>query len=164
MFIDLRKTPEGLSSAKVVLSFSEEYLKTGEVSAEIPATVSVRRDGGRFFVTVEYVCKVAQECARCCSAFTYSVEGSVLFVVQSSSYGDYDDDDIDVYTYKSEDDRIDFSQSVYDDCMVRLPIKPLCDTICTGYEYSLAKEQVAQSEISDAGSSWSAALNKLKNR
>ncbi len=163
MFIDLRKTPEGLSSAEVLLSLSESFQSTGEVTAEFPATVSIRRDAGYFYVTVDYSCQVSMECARCCESFAQAVEGSVSFVIQSSKLEDMSDGDEDVYTYESEEDKIDFSQTVYDDCMVRVPVKPLCDIECRGFEYVQSHEVPEEPEMPKVDSRWSA-LTQLKNR
>ncbi len=162
MFIDLRKTPEGLSSAKTVLSFSSEYLEMGEVGAEFPAEVSIRRDGGSFYVTISYVCMVTQECARCCESFAVNVEGIVSFILAPFGFEDIGDDDLDVYLYESETDQIDFSQTVYDDCVLRLSAKPLCNQECLGFQYEdPLPEEVQVSETMDTR--WSA-LTTIKNR
>ncbi len=163
MFIDIRKTVEGHSSKDVVYSFPVELRDAGHVKPEFPATVTVSRYGGYIFVKVKYTCEITLECARCLSEFTKKVGGTVEFTLQSDESEDMGSDDVDTYTYETEDDMIDFSQTVYDDMMVRLPSKPLCSITCPGFENPAAvpeeDEEVEQKEEIDPR--W-AALSKLK--
>lgn len=162
MFIDIRKTAEGHSSAEVMLSFPQELQEAGRVVSEFPATVSVSRYNGYLFVTVDYEGEVTLECARCLKEFTTVSKGSVEFTLQSSDAEDMGSDEVDTYTYETEDDVIDFSQTVYDDMMVRLPSKPLCDEACPGFENPLVDEdEVEEEPETEIDSRW-AALSKLK--
>ena len=90
-----------------------------------------------------------------------NVEGVVSFVVAPVGFDDVDDD-LDLYTYESEADQLDFSQTVYDDCVLRLSAKPLCNEKCPGFEYeeSLPGE-IRVTEKMDTR--WSA-LTTIKNR
>ena len=54
MFIDIRKTAEGHSSAEVMLSFPEELQDAGKVVGEFPATIAVSRYDKYIFVKVAY--------------------------------------------------------------------------------------------------------------
>ncbi len=134
MFIDIRKTAEGHSSAEVTLSFPQELQEAGRVVSEFPATVTVSRYGGYLFVKVGYEGEVTLECARCLKEFTRVSRGTVEFTLQSTETEDMGSDEIDTYTYETEDDVIDFSQTVYDDMMVGLPSKPLFSIRCSGFE------------------------------
>jgi len=162
MFIDLRKTPEGSSSAKVMLSFSNDLRELGQLAAEFPATVSTQRYGSMIRATVEYECSSRQECARCCSEFELHTAGTVSFILRSSQEEE-EDGELDEYVYESEDDKIDFSQTVYDDFMVQVPVQPLCYSECKGFESEKPSLEIEHPANPAVDARWSA-LTKLKNK
>ncbi len=163
MFIDIRKTAEGHSSADAVLSFPEELQDAGQVVGEFPATVTVSRYNDYLFVKIAYVGKVAANCGRCLTDFTVEVAGEAEFTIQSKDAEDMGSDEIDTYIYETEDDQIDFSQSVYDDMMTRVPAQPVCDSTCAGFTNptEAPEEEEVEEQETAVDPRW-AALGKLK--
>lgn len=165
MFIDIRKTPEGHSSADAQLSFPEALREAGRVVEEFPASISVSRYDGYVFVKVEYEGEVTRECDRCLKEYTVKVPGSVEFTLQSAEVDeDVASEEVDTYVFETEDDQIDFSQTVYDDMMIRLPSKSLCDENCPGFEKTAesVEDELQSDEQEPAIDPRWAALGKLK--
>ena len=160
MFIDIRKCPEGHSQFDTELTFSEEFQEAGNiVTKEFPASISIDRYGDYLFVEVSYSIEVNRECARCLKAIVKSSWGSVKFTLQSDKSEDMSSDDVDTYTYQTEDEEIDFTQSLYDHAMTRLHSKPLCSLSCEGFVKYLPQEEVEEPQELDPR--W-AALKNLK--
>ncbi len=163
MFIDIRKTAEGHSSAEVMLSFPEDLQYAGKVVGEFPATVTVSRYDKYIFVKVVYKGQVECECGRCLISFIRDVSGKVEFTIQSAEVEDMGSDDVDTYVFETEDDKLDFSQTVYDDMMTRVPVQPVCSTSCPGFVNTAEAPQEDEAEIEETpiDPRW-AALGQLK--
>ena len=163
MFIDIRKTAEGHSSADVVLSFPDELQDAGKVVGDFPATVTVSRYDKYIFVKITYSGKVECECGRCLTTFIQDVSGEVEFTIQSAEVEDMGSDDIDTYVFETEDDKLDFSQTVYDDMMTRVPVQPVCAESCKGFSNptEAPEEEKVEEQESPIDPRW-AALGKLK--
>jgi uncharacterized metal-binding protein YceD (DUF177 family) len=99
--------------------------------------------------------------------FKQKINGSVRFFIVPESESGFDDDDFDCYYYKSENDKIDFEQTIFDDIFTQIPMKPLCRKDCKGIILE-EKEDKFISETEEKNGQWSAALKnletKIKNR
>ncbi len=164
MIIEVKKIPEGKSSYKENLSLSKDLSEAGGVEKSIPAELFLSRCGAEIRVVVEYQAEVTQECGRCLNNFSSSVKGKVSFLVQPHDSEELEDDDFDVYCYLSENDLIEYSQTLYDNIMLELPSTPLCDIGCEGIKVSsdIATVIVEEEDEQESDPRW-AALKKLRN-
>jgi uncharacterized protein len=160
MYIDLKKTIEGTSSYKTILKLSAELAETGGVSVDVPTEIMIRRLGSQIFVELLYDATVVRDCGRCLESFTEKVEGVVEFILLAEGEEDMETDSVDCYFYETEEDEIDFSQTLYDDIMIQVPIRALCRYDCPGFSVEDSKD-VEEKEVTDTDPRW-AALSKLK--
>ncbi len=165
MFIEIRKTPQGKSEFEQTLLLPEELAQSGGVRVEVPSLIEIRRLDETLFVNLSYQGVVERVCDRCLDSFTISVMGSVDFVLQSKeSEEDYSEGESDCYVYESEEDEIDFSQTLYDSMMLRLKYKSLCSNECVGLVENLpVEEEEKVEEETPLDPRW-AALGKLKKK
>ncbi len=162
MHINIKKIAEGTSSYKTTLVLPVELSENGGVVCDVPAEVVVRRLAAQLFVEVNYTATINRECGRCLESFVEKVEACVEFILLPEGDEDMETDHVDCYFYESEEDVVDFSQTLYDDIMVQVPISALCSKDCPGFSVEESVEPEVE-EVTDVDPRW-AALDKLRNR
>lgn len=164
MFIDIKKVPEGSSSESVQLTLPEELAALGSLNTSVSATQTLRRFGSLIVAELSYHASYAGSCDRCLKEITGDVEGDVSFTLGSKCDEEMASENVDFYLYGDEDEKIDYSQSLYDDIMTRLPQKVLCSDNCTGFKQPTeSTSETDASEAKEIDPRW-AALGKLKKK
>ena len=164
MFIEIKKIPEGSSTQEGVVTLSDTLAQLSSISPEVPVSLQLRRMGSLIVVDFSYTASLEAECARCLTPFTRTVRGRASFTVGAPQDEEMSSDEVDFYYYGDEDEAIDFSQSLYDDIMTRVPQKLLCDSNCPGFKMPSDNkdEQKTEEPPKSIDPRWQA-LKKLKN-
>lgn len=162
MFIDISKIPQGTTVEQRVLLMPEELAEAGAVSPEVDAKISIRRLEESLYVTVDFTGTVTRNCDRCLKDFTEPVSATVDFVLQHAEESEEYGGELDCYQYRDEQDKIDFSQSVYDAMLLKLGYKAICSADCKGLSGPSEIVEVAPPvEETSVDPRW-AALAKMK--
>ena len=127
MVIEIGKTPEGERVLEMQASFSDTVL----AGNRFPLILKTKRERSKISCRAKYKTQIICECSRCLKEFQYEIENEICFFVDHESQNcDYDE--FDFYVYNGGNDKIDFSQTIYDDIMTQIPMKPLCRNDCEG--------------------------------
>lgn len=162
MHIDLRKTAEGTTSYSEVLLLPEELSEAGSINSAVDSDITVRRLGPQFFVEIVYEAVVARECGRCLKSFTEKIIGRFEFILLPHGEEDMATDSVDCFFYSSEEDIIDFSQTLYDEIMIEVPIIAVCKQDCKGFSTKLTKEVTVEEPL-EIDPRWAALKNLKEN-
>ncbi len=140
----------------------DELAQAGGVGPTIATEITVRQLDSSLFMTIAYSGNVHRACDRCLKEYGVTVEGSVDCIFQHCSDEEDYSTKCDCYRYEELQDEIDIAQTIYDDLMLRLPQKSLCDEACEGLDAPVEEEEIpAEQEAVDPR--W-AALKKLKEK
>lgn len=153
MLIEVKKIPNG------VRFFESEVIIDGK---NVPIKLKTERDYANISCFAEYKTEIDCECSRCLEGFKQKIAGNVrFFIIPESEL--FNEEDFDCYFYRSENDKIDFEQTIFDDIWTQVPMKPLCKEECTGIIWGNSKKE-AQSltETKEENGQWEFALEKLK--
>lgn len=139
---------------------TEEQIRDGGFHGDIACHADVEKFQFQVFLHVAYSCELHQECSRCLNIFECPVQGTCDIIVQDkNAHRDLGNDDVDYY-FGDRDETIDMRQSLYDEVMINLPIKPLCREECSGIEGYKTETKDEQEKPVDPR--WEA-LRKLKD-
>ena len=122
MMIEIKKIPSG------VAVFEPEVEIDGR---KIPLKLTTERDFEKISCFAEYCAEIECECARCLKEFRLKINGEVRFFVVFGN-AEFNDDDFDCYLSRGGNDKIDFTQTIFDDIFTRIPMKVLCKEDCAG--------------------------------
>ncbi len=163
MLINIRELPKGHTVVEQDVSMTEEQVGDVGFCGNVFCHAEIDRVQFQIYAHVSYTCKVNQECSRCLTAFEYPMKGTFDIILQDrSALGKIEDDDADSFDYyfSERDAEIDIRQSLYEEVMVNLPIKPLCKTDCQGVtDYKEKDSDKGSEEVIDPR--WEA-LKKIK--
>ncbi len=160
MLIHIKEISEGHSVIDQKVTMTEEQIREGGFLGAIDCHAEIEKFQFQIFLHVEYTCIVHQECSRCLNTFKCPVRGNFDIIVQDKNAPqDLGNDEVDYY-FSDRDTSIDVRQSLYDEIMVSLSIKPLCKEECSGVEGYTGDTVDEQEESVDPR--WEA-LKKLKN-
>lgn len=148
------------------ITMTEQQIQDGGFSGEVACSAEINRLKYRVYLKVSYSCTVKRECSRCLNSFKYPVKGVISIVLQDKkvSRGTDDEEDAFDYNFSESDTVIDIRQSLYEDVMVNLPIKPLCKEDCPGikeYNKNDTSDQGIKEDTIDPR--WEA-LKKIKKK
>jgi uncharacterized protein len=166
MIIDIRTIPNGHSVQKQDVVLTDEQIETGRIKGPVSCHAQIDRLKTRIFLHITLAGVVEQECSRCLESFGCPVEATCDVVIQAGGpRHDSAEDmgDAECYTYRDVDVIVDIRQSVYEEIMVTVPIKPLCRESCLGLLEFLKTTNAASLEASPSSEMdprWSA-LKKL---
>lgn len=135
MLINIREIPKGHTVVEQDVSMTEEQVRDVGFIGNVFCRAEIDRIQFQIYAHVFYTCKVNQECSRCLKAFEYSLRGNFDIILQDrNALGKSESDDTDSFDYYFSDREtvIDIRQSLYEEVMVNLPIKPLCKADCQG--------------------------------
>jgi len=159
MLIHIKEIPEGHSVIKQNVTMTEEQIQDGGFNGDVICHAEIERLQFQIFLRIRYACRVNQECSRCLTAFEYPLKGECFVILQDDKAPEsLGSDEID-YRFSDRDATVDIRQSLYEEVMISVPVKPLCKHDCAGVsEYVLDKSQEQEDTIDPR---WEA-LKKLK--
>jgi uncharacterized protein len=137
MVIEIGKIPEGERIWDEVLSLDGDLTSFFALNKSIVITLETQRRRSKISCLVKYKTDVACVCSRCLQEFQYEIESTIRFFVVHESETCEDDEDFDFYHYKSGNEKIDFTQTVYNDIVTQIPMKPLCRDNCVGIDLEI---------------------------
>ena len=135
MLINIRELQNGHTVVEQEVSMTEEQVSDIGFCGTVICKAKIDRVQFQIYVHISYSCKVNQECARCLVAFEYPMEGTFDIVLRDKSIlrkSESDEEDSFDYSFSERDNVIDMRQSLYEEVMLNLPVKPLCKTTCRG--------------------------------
>lgn len=122
MLIEIRKIPNG------VAVFESETEIDGK---KIPLKLTTERDFAKISCLAEYEAEIECECARCLEEFKLNLSGKVQFFIVLGD-AELSENDFDCYVSRGGNDKIDCTQTIFDDIFTRIPMKALCKEDCAG--------------------------------
>jgi len=153
MLIEIKKIPNGERVFESDVEINERI---------IPIKLKTKRDFANISCSVEYGTEIECECSRCLEKFWQKIVGCARFFIAPEGKSEFDDEDFDCYFYKSENDKIDFEQTIFDDIFTQVPMKPLCKEECKGIVLEEKKKKTLKVSEENEDGQWKAALKKLK--
>lgn len=163
MLITIKDIPKGHTVIEQNVTMTEEQIKDCGFTDEVVCHAEIDRIQFQIYIHMSYTCHVKQECSRCLKELESLVKGDFTIVLQDkNTLGKIEDDDADAFDYyfSERDTEIDIRQSLYEDVMVNVPIKPLCKPDCQGV--SAYKEKSSDSKTEgEIDPRWEA-LKKIK--
>lgn len=136
MLINLRTISEEHSSQSSVVHTSEKIGFWPSGLSDITCTAEIDLLGTQVIVELSYQCSIQLECARCLSVFSQPIADQVHLLLDLSSKRQGADDDSADYFYNADDEAVDVSQSLYDEILLNLPMKPICREDCMNLDLS----------------------------
>lgn len=134
MLINIQEIPEGRSVIDQQVTMTESQITDGHFIGKVVCHAKVDKAHFQVRLQVQYKCVVKQECSRCLKEYDSPIKGSFELLVGreiGKNISNNEDDYFD-YTFNDFDKIIDIRQSIYEEVMVNLPIKPLCYDNCPG--------------------------------
>ncbi len=132
MLINIKEIPEGHSVIDQNVTMTEEQIKDGGFVGEVVCHADIERLQFQIFLRVSYTCEVNLECSRCLNTLKYPVSGMCDIILQEEGAPDsLGTDEVD-YNFSDRGVSLDVRQSLYEELMINLPIKPLCKNDCPG--------------------------------
>jgi uncharacterized protein len=139
MVIEIGKIPEGKRVWNFEASFNKDFRCEFLCGKTFPIMLETERERSKISCFAKYKTEIICQCSRCLEEFQYKIGGKVRFFIAHKSEN-YAEDEFDFYFYNSENEKIDFAQTIYDDIITQIPMKPLCKIDCKGIELSRAVE------------------------
>ncbi len=163
MLINIKDIPKGHTVIEQDVSMTEEQIEDTGFVGNVFCHAEIDSIQFQIYIHVSYTCKVKQECSRCLKEIEFPVKGEFDIVLQDRNSPDKiegDDADSFDYYFSERDAEIDIRQSLYEEVVVNLPIKPLCKTDCRGVtDYKKKDSDNGAEEVIDPR--WEA-LKKIK--
>ncbi|MGM0443502.1 MAG: YceD family protein [Fibrobacterota bacterium] len=142
------------------LSFSKERTDLAGIEPTVHAGITVHGEAETFSLEIRYSGGLERECGRCLSRYRHRIDGDFSFLVQRRGSDEPAPGETPVFYYTDEDDSIDIEQLLYEDFMLRIPMKSLCRDECPGLN---APKDTTEDNSAAVDSRWTPLL-KLKNR
>ena len=167
MIINIKDTPEGHSTLKQNVSMTKYQKQNCKFMGDVFCHAEIDRNNLQIFLSISYRCGVIQECSRCLTSFSLSLNGQLKIILGKKEKRHnkiFNENEICAcydYTFSEFDTVIDIRQSIYDEVMINLPIKPLCVPDCKGINYKSNIFKNGKQTI-DSDPRWDV-LKKLKN-
>ena len=164
MFIEIKKIPEGSSSQSTEFLLSETLATLGSINPAIAAEVQYRKFNTLIVVEIQYSTSYTTSCARCLKPLTQVLRGFTSFTIGMAEDEELASERVDFYQYEYDQETVDFSQTLYDDAMTRIPQRVLCDKNCKGFSLpeSMKTEKEVVAETKEPDSRWAALKNLNK--
>jgi uncharacterized protein len=145
MLIEIKKIPEGERIFETELLIDDKLVEI---------LLKTERKRSKILCLAEYKTEIDCECSRCLELFKQEISGEAQFFIVWGNE-EFSDDDFDCYRSKNENDKIDFTQTIYDEIFVQVPMKPLCREDCAGIVLE-EKDKIADSteKKTETGQGW----------
>jgi len=136
MILDTSSIQQGSSTIRQLTGLESVKDWMPSLSEKIECVADVDRSGPTIVVHLRFHGQIDQECARCLSTYKYPVEGDLRLILQECDgrHGPADEGDTVDFYFNTKDFLVDISSLLFDEIMVSLPLKPLCDTECKGID------------------------------
>jgi uncharacterized protein len=159
--VHIREIPEGHSVIEQQVTMTDEQIQEGKLCGDVKCRAEVERLQYQIFLRITYTCRVNQECSRCLTSFEYPLKGEATVILQAKNAPEsLGSDEVD-YFFSDRDTTVDIRQSLYDEVMINIPIKPLCREECAGVTDYIDKDAIKGKDEIDPR--WEA-LKKLKEK
>ena len=161
---DILKSSHAVIDQRIAMT--EQQVRDGGFVGDVACSAKINRLKYRVYLKVSYSCTVKRECSRCLNSFEYPVKGVLSVVLEDKKVSKGLDDNEGTYDYNFSDTDtvIDIRQSLYEDVMVSLPIKPLCNADCQGIKDYNIKDATEKDSQQDAIDPRWEALKKFKKK
>lgn len=160
MILQLNEIPEGHSTVSQKVTMTEEQARDGNINEDVVCRAEIDRLEHQIFVHVTYSLMLRQECSRCLAEFKQRADGQFNVVLQDvNAPKQLGNENVD-YLFNDRDPLVDIRQSLYEEIMINIPVKPLCREDCPGLAVE-QKGEMLQQKASDPR--WDA-LKKLKDK
>ncbi len=138
MFINIKEIPVGHSVIEQDVTMTDEQIRECRFAGTVFCHAEVERVAHQICIRLSYACRVEQECSRCLEPFMQPVKGTVDVIIQDKKASGIKDgpESAGDYVFSDHDTTIDIRQSVYEEVMINVPIKPLCTDECPGIAYT----------------------------
>lgn len=162
MLINIKDIPKGHTVIEQNVTMTDEQIKDSGFAGSVFCHAEIDRIQFQIYIHVSYTCNVKQECSRCLKEIEFPLKGKFDIVLQDrNALGKIEEgDDTFDYYFSEREQEIDIRQSLYEDVMVNLPIKPLCKTDCRGVTDYMEKDTDKEAE-KEIDPRWEA-LKKIK--
>ncbi len=144
------------------VTMTEEQIRDGHFAGPLHCNAAITRINNQFYAKVSYKGAIAGTCSRCLDDITLPLKGSVEVTIKDEAQIKEPQQEVDSSEYYFVDATsiVDIRQSLYEDVMINMPIKPLCKEECPGIvEYK--NEEPPEEDQKAVDPRWEA-LKKLK--
>ena len=135
MLLPIKRIPEGHSvlSQNVKLEGDDAHWLRAD---NLVCRAEIDRISAQVFIQIFFSGVVQLECSRCLEKFDNSIQGDFRIICEQKGFGakketEFSEDDIDIF-FTGEDDEIDVTTLIYEELVLTLPMKPLCNEQCSG--------------------------------
>lgn len=136
MLLSPKAIPQGHSETTFALADSPDRPGWPRIDGSLRCECSVDRTAVEIMAIVRFEGAVVLECARCLKEYAEPVAGEVAVVLVDAQsvarYAPGGEDGDGVYTFDESTESVDISDALYDEIMLSVPMKPLCDESCGG--------------------------------
>jgi uncharacterized metal-binding protein YceD (DUF177 family) len=165
MIIDVRAIPAGRSSRAETLTVFEGDNEWPRFVDGLQCRCDFDRTEHEIVVDVVFHGRVVLACARCLEDVEQAVSGRCVVIIRHADTrtDGGEQDDVDEYFFDDEHQEVDISQSLYEEVMTELPMKPLCREACPGVAPAAGGVRPSATREEAIDPRWEA-LRRLKQR
>jgi uncharacterized metal-binding protein YceD (DUF177 family) len=165
MIIDVRAIPAGRSSRAESLSVFEGDNEWPRFVDGLQCRCDFDRTEHEIVIELAFSGRVVLACSRCLEDFEHAVSGRCMVLLRHADMRTDDEaqSDIDEYFFDDEHQEVDISQSLYEEVMIELPMKPLCREACPGVTPAAGGVRPSATREETTDPRWEA-LRRLKQR
>lgn len=167
MIIKINEIPEGSSVRDQKVVMTEDQIRDCRFNGPVNCHITANRVNSQIVLRIAYSCTVIMECSRCLKEFAHCVSDECTIILQDSaqmeSVSRSSSDDTNICFYSHEDETVDTRHFIFEDVIVSLPIKPLCNESCKGIDYKANDHKKDLSDENSIDPRWEA-LKKLKKK
>lgn len=165
MILDTSSIQQGSSTLRQLTGLESVKERMPPLSEKIDCVADVDRSGPTIVVHLRFQGHVDQECARCLSTYQHPVEGDLRLILQECDgrHGPAEEGDTADFYFNTKDFLVDISPLIFDEIMVSLPLKPLCDNECRGIDPGAGAEVGSDMEQDSFDPRWEA-LRKIQRK
>jgi uncharacterized protein len=136
MKLKIREIPEGYSVLLQKISLESIKGEIPELVDDVTISGDINRISDLFYIKMHFDGLMKQQCSRCLEEYNFPFEGNLNLTIkeESGKHGRAPEEDSVEFYYDPQEDELDISSAFYDEIMVAIPIKPLCNDDCKGIE------------------------------
>lgn len=135
MVLDTGSIREGHST--ILQSSALEAVKEDlpPLSGEIECQVLLDRSGTVIHSKVVFSGSCELECARCLATYQQAVSGELRLILKEDQtrHGAAGEDETADFYFNTQYPQVDISSALFEEIMISLPLKPLCNDECKGF-------------------------------
>ncbi len=167
MILDTSGIREGHSAIRQSSDLDAVKDSLPPFAEKVSCEASVERSGATIYAHIHFKGSFEQQCARCLLTYHFPVSGDFNLILEEKDgrCGAAREDETADFYFNTHDYLVDISPAIYDEIMISLPLKPLCNDACKGI--AVEYEQVKSSASSDVDTGYDPrweALRKLQKK